>query len=106
MSNTIHLSEGQRITVRGEDFMVTRVKPGDNCNHIMHAKGLSELVKDQQFIFDTEIDSDISIVNPKNMKFVPDTFHGYSFSKLYIENAMRCYPVWSDKITIATKGAD
>lgn len=105
MSNTIHLSEGQRITVRGEDFMVTRVKPGDNGNHIVHAKGLSELVKDQQFIFDTEIDSDIAIVNPKNMKFVPDTFHGYSFSKLYIENAMRCYPVWSDKITIATKGA-
>ena len=85
--------------------MVTRVKPGDNGNHIVHAKGLSELVKDQQFIFDTEIDSDIAIVNPKNMKFVPDTFHGYSFSKLYIENAMRCYPVWSDKITIATKGA-
>lgn len=105
MSNTIHLSEGQRITVRGEDFMVTRVKPGDNGNHIVHAKGLSELVKDQQFIFDTEIDSDIAIVNPKNMKFVPDTFNGYSFSKLYIENAMRCYPVWSDKITIATKGA-
>lgn len=105
MSNTIHLSEGQRITVRGEDFMVTRVKPGDNGNHIVHAKGLSELVKDQQFIFDTEIDSDIAIVNPKNMKFVPDTFQGYSFSKLYIENAMRCYPVWSDKITIATKGA-
>lgn len=59
--------------------MVTRVKPGDNGNHIVHAKGLSELVKDQQFIFDTEIDSDIAIVNPKNMKFVPDTFNGYSF---------------------------
>ena len=105
MSKTINLSEGQRITVRGEDFMVTRVKPGDNGSHIIHAKGLSELVKDQQFIFDTEIDSDIAIVNPKNMKFVPDTFQGYNFSKLYIENAMRCYPVWSDKITIATKGA-
>lgn len=91
--------------MRGEDFMVTRVKPGDNGSHIVHAKGLSELVKDQQFIFDTEIDSDIAIVNPKNMKFVPDTFQGYNFSKLYIENAMRCYPVWSDKITIATKGA-
>lgn len=105
MSKLINLSEGQRITVRGEDFMVTRVKPGDNGSHIVHAKGLSELVKDQQFIFDTEIDSDIAIVNPKNMKFIPDTFQGYNFSKLYIENAMRCYPVWSDKVTIATKGA-
>ena len=105
MSTTINLSEGQRITVRGEDFMVTRVKPGDNGHHIVYAKGLSELVKEQQFIFDTEIDTDIAIVDPKKMHFVPDTFQGYGFSKLYIENAMRCYPAWSDKITIATKGA-
>lgn len=105
MSHTINLSEGQRISVRGEDFMVTRVKPGDNGHHIVHAKGISELVKDQQFIFDTGIDTDIAIVDPKKMTFIPDTFQGYGFSKLYIENAMRCYPAWSDKITIATKGA-
>ena len=82
MSTTINLSEGQRITVRGEDFMVTRVKPGDNGHHIVYAKGLSELVKEQQFIFDTEIDTDIAIVDPKKMHFVPDTFQGYGFSKL------------------------
>ena len=99
------VSEGQRISVRGEDFMVTKVKPGDGENHIIEAKGLSELVKDQYFIFDTQIDSDIEIVNPKNMKFIPDTNQGYAFSKLYIESALRCNPVWSDKITIATKAA-
>jgi hypothetical protein len=47
MSNTIHLSEGQRITVRGEDFMVTRVKPGDNGNHIVYSEGMTKIVKVQ-----------------------------------------------------------
>lgn len=85
--------------------MVTKVKPGDPGFHFIEAKGLSELVKDQHFIFDTRIDSDIEVVNPKNMRFLPDTNQNYSFSKLYIESALRCNPVWSDKITIATKAA-
>ena len=98
-------SEGQRITVRGEDFMITGIKPSDDQSHIIMAKGLSELVRGKDFIFDTAIDNDIVLIDPKEMHFIPDTLQGYAFSKLYIENALRCYPVWSDKITIATKGA-
>ena len=47
MSNTIHLSEGQRITVRGEDFMVARVNPGNNGNHIVYSEGMTKIVKVQ-----------------------------------------------------------
>ena len=93
-------SEGQRISVRGEDFMITGVKPSDNGRHLLYSKGLSELVKDQQFIFDTSIDKDIVLVDPKKMHFIPDTYNGYMFSKLYIENAMRCNPLTSDKTSI------
>ena len=98
-------SEGQRISVRGEDFMITGVKPSDNGRHLLYSKGLSELVKDQQFIFDTSIDKDIVLVDPKKMHFIPDTYNGYMFSKLYIENAMRCNPLTSDKLSICTRAA-
>ena len=98
-------SEGQRISVRGEDFMITSVKPSDGNGYILGAKGTSELVKDQQFIFDTRIDKDIIQIDPKKMHFIRDEYPGYSFTKLYVENAMRCNPVSSNKITIATKGA-
>ena len=106
MSNHVQtFSEGQRISVRGEDFMITSVNLSDGDGYILKAKGTSELVKDQQFIFDTKIDTDIIQIDPKKMHFIRDTFPGYSFTKLYVENAMRCNPVSTNKITIATKGA-
>lgn len=98
-------AEGQRISVRGEDFMITGIKPSDDGTNIIHAKGLSELVKDKQFVFDTAIEKDIVLIDPKKMVFVPDNYSGYTFSKLYLENAMRCNPVTSDKLSISLKGA-
>ena len=98
-------AEGQRISVRGEDFMITRIQPSDSDTYLIHASGLSELVKGQEFIFDTSIDTDITLINPKEMHFIPDTYNGYTFSKLYIENAMRCNPVTSGKLSICTKAA-
>jgi len=98
-------AEGQRITVRGEDFMITGIKPSDDGNHLLYAKGLSELVKDKQFVFDTAIEKEIVLINPKKMVFIPDNYSGYTFSKLYLENAMRCNPVTSDKLSISLKGA-
>ena len=102
-SNTF--AEGQRITVRGEDFMITGIKPSDDGTNLLHAKGLSELVKDKQFVFDTAIEKDIVLIDPKKMVFIPDNYSGYTFSKLYLENAMRCNPVTSDKLSISLKGA-
>ncbi|MBQ4411991.1 MAG: DEAD/DEAH box helicase [Candidatus Methanomethylophilus sp.] len=98
-------AEGQRITVRGEDFMITGIKPSDDGNNLLHAKGLSELVKDKQFVFDTAIEKDIVLIDPRKMVFIPDNYSGYTFSKLYLENAMRCNPVTSDKLSISLKGA-
>jgi len=100
-----NFAEGQRITVRGEDFMITGIKPSDGDESILRTKGLSELVKDKEFVFDTAIEKDIVLIDPKEMRFVPDNYTGYLFSKLYIENAMRCNPVTSDKLSISLKGA-
>lgn len=107
MQSGVHntFAEGQRITVRGEDFMITGIKPSDDGTNLLNAKGLSELVKDKQFVFDTAIETDILHIDPKKMVFIPDNYSGYTFSKLYLENAMRCNPVTSDKLSISLKGA-
>ena len=85
--------------------MITKIKPSENGTYIIRTKGLSELVKDKEFIFDTAIEKDIALIDPKKMVFIPDEYTGYKFSKLYLENAMRCNPITSDKLSISTKGA-
>ena len=104
-TNNINYSPGQRITVRGEDFMISNVLPLDNGEAVIEARGLSELVKDQYYDFDTTLDKDIHVIDPKTVHFTADTSTGYLLSRLYIEENIRNNPLWTDKITVATKGA-
>lgn len=95
---------GQRISNRDEDFIIQKVIPNKK-HHLLHVEGISELVKQQRFIFDTSIDKSIRILNPAETKLVADTESGYHKTKLYVENQIRNSTVYSDKITIAHKAA-
>lgn len=99
------LTTGQRITTRGEDFLITSIVTNKDGSHIIDTEGISELVKGKRFCFDTSIDTDIRPVNPVNTEFIADTDTGYRKTKLYIETHIRNSTVFSDKITIATKAA-
>ena len=101
----MNLTAGQRITTRGEDFLITNVITNEDGSHIIDSEGISELVKGKKFCFDTNIDKDIKAVDPINTKFIADTDNGYRKSKLYIETHIRNSTIFSDKIAIATKAA-
>ena len=95
---------GQRITNRGEDFIINDVTR-TNGNWIIKAEGISELVKGKQFIFDTGIDTGIRALDPKNTRLIADIDWGYHKTKLFIENQIRNAPGYSKQITIAHKAA-
>lgn len=101
----IDLSPGLRVTIRGEDFLVTEVDDNFGVSKIIKAEGISELVKGQSFIFDTSIDSDINVLDPINTKLVADDFNGYQRTKLFIESHLRNANFTSNKIEIAHKAA-
>jgi SNF2 family DNA or RNA helicase len=96
---------GQRITTRGEDFLITNMINNSDGSKLLDVEGISELVKGKRFAFDTKIDSEIKAVDPNDTVFIADTEAGYRKSKLYIETHIRNSTIYSDKITIATKAA-
>ena len=99
------LSIGQRISTRGEDFLITNIFTNHDGSFLLDVEGINDLVKGKRFTFDTSIDIDIKPVDPTNTGFVGDTSPNYRETKLYIESQIRNSTVFSDKITIATKGA-
>ena len=101
----MNLTIGQRISTRGEDFLITNIFTNHDGSFLLDVEGVNDLVKGKRFTFDTSIDTDIKPVDPTNTRFVGDTSPNYRETKLYIESQIRNSTVFSDKITIATKGA-
>lgn len=101
----MNLAVGQRITARGEDFLITKIQPNHDGSFVIDVEGMNHLVKGKRFTFDTSIDTDIRPIDPTNTRFVADTSPNYRETKLFIESQIRNSTVFSDKITIASKGA-
>ena len=101
----MNLTIGQRISTRGEDFIITNTNINYDGSWLIDAEGISELVKGKRFSFDSRIDTDISPVDPKKTRLIPDTDSGYRKTKLFLETQIRNAAVFSEKITISNKAA-
>ena len=101
----MNLTIGQRISTRGEDFIITDSKPNHDGSFLIQAEGISELVKGKRFSFDSTLDTDIKPLDPNSTVLIPDTDSGYRKTKLFLETQIRNAAVFSEKITIANKAA-
>lgn len=101
----MNLTIGQRISTRGEDFIITDTRPNIENTFIIETLGISELVKGKRFIFDTAIDKEIKPLDPKSTRLIADTNSGYRKTKLFLETQIRNASISSDKITLAQKAA-
>lgn len=102
-------SSGQRICVRGEEFRITRVERNYDGKEILYADGLSELVANKHYIFDTKIEEEnnnkIMIVSATNTQLVADDNPQCRATRLLIESTIRGNDYYSKKICVAQKGA-
>ena len=102
-------SSGQRICVRGEEFRITRVERNYDGKEILYADGLSELVANKHYIFDTKIEEEnnnkIMIVSATNTQLVADDSPQCRATRLMIESTIRGNDYYSKKICVAQKGA-
>lgn len=103
MTMNVHFSPGQRITVRGEEFLIEDAVPNDNKSTIVKCLGISELVKNRHYIFDTELDPEIELVDPAKTRLVADEGDCRK-TRLLIETQLRNNAYFSQKIIVADKG--
>lgn len=97
---------GTRISVRGEDFLLTKVSEHDLGDHqILFAEGLSELVQGQEFIFDTRLEQDIQVIRPDETRLLPDTSPNARLTRLFLETNLRKASFFSSDIEVADQAA-
>ncbi len=101
----MNLTIGQRISTRGEDFLISKIDENFDGSLLIEAEGISELVKGRRFSFDSRLDTDIKPVEPNLTLLEPDTDSGYRKTKLFLETQIRNSALYSHKITVASKAA-
>ena len=84
----VDYAPGMRIIIRDEEWMVRKIEKNNMGNQALHCVGISSLVKDREAIFLTDLE-DIIIVNPAEVKLIPDTSSHFRRTQLYLESQWR-----------------
>jgi len=106
MSDTISsLAPGARIVVRDAEWLVRRVDQSSGRGYALSVVGLSELVRDKEAIFLTELEDDLALLDPAETRFVEDGSNSYERSLLYIESLLRQTPPTGESLYTGHRAA-
>lgn len=83
---------GMKVEIRDEEWLVTSVERTTSGAYLLHVRGVSELVRDTDAAFFTDLD-DARPVRPEDTKFVEDKTSHFLESRLFIDSVIRNLPV-------------
>lgn len=98
------IAAGARVAIRDAEWLVRRVERTSHASTAVYCVGLSELVRDKESIFLSDLDK-IEVLRPEETALVADTSRSYSHSLIYLESLLRQSPPTDDGIYIGHKGA-
>ena len=107
LTSEIHtsLAPGTRVVVRDAEWLVRRVDRTSTGGQALSVVGISELVRDREAVFLTEIDTDMEVLNPAETKLVPDRSAAYQASLLYMESLLRQKAPTDERLYIGHQAA-
>ena len=98
-NQSLNVTPGIRISLRGEDFIVTNRE-----RDIIDVEGISELVYGQSFQFDLRLEN-YRVIQPEETELQADDSTHYRQTKLFLETIFRNSSHYSEHIEIAHKAA-
>ena len=84
----VDYAPGMRTIIRDEEWMIKKIEKNSLGNRALHCIGISPLVKEKEAIFLTDLEK-IQIVNPAEVKLIPDTSPFYKRTLLFLESQWR-----------------
>ena len=84
----VEYAPGMRTIIRDEEWMVKKIEKNNMGNQVLHCVGISALVKDREVIFLTDLE-DIKVVNPAEVRLIPDHSSHFRRTQLYLESQWR-----------------
>ncbi len=103
MNGTV-FAPGARLLIRDEEWLVKTALPTNTGGTAVRVVGLSELVRNHEAIFLTELDKIVEM-KPEETKLVADDSPQYRRSRLYLESLLRRTPPTDDRIYLGDKAA-
>jgi superfamily II DNA or RNA helicase len=104
-SSRIALAPGARVLVRDAEWLVRRLDRTSTGGFALRVIGVSELVRDKEAIFLTEVEKSIEVLDPANTNLVPDTSHAFTASLLYMEALLRQAPPTDENLYLGHRAA-
>jgi len=107
MNNSI-LAPGARVVIRDAEWLVRRVDRTLTGGQALSVVGLSELVKEKEAIFLTEVENEsggVEVLDPAETKLVADTSSSFRDSLLFVESLLRQTPPTDEKLYSGHHGA-
>lgn len=95
---------GARVVVRDEEWIVRETQPCATGGSAVRCTGLSELVRDKDAIFLTELDA-VRELRPEQTDLVMDASPHFRKSRLYLESLLRQTPPTDERIYLGHQGA-
>lgn len=99
------LAPGARVIIRDAEWLVRGVDRTSTGGQALSVVGISEIVRDKEAIFLTEIEKSVEILDPANTKLIQDKSSAYQASILYIESLLRKTPPTDENLYIGPKAA-
>lgn len=99
------LAPGARVVVRDAEWLVRRVDRSASGGQALQVVGVSEIVKDKNAVFLTDIEEAIEVLDPARTALVQDMSSKFKDSLLYMESLLRQTPPTDEHIYLGHRAA-